>query len=490
MEDDATSLPRVPAQSPQEQAQGKGEKEEEEKEGEAEGEGEKEEEGERQGEVEGEGEEGEQAGLVVDLLSDSDMDIEEEEAAGVAMRREGRPWGGQATPRACTPPAAPLGSPAAECGSDDMSCSSGRSACMTMSTRKAARHVRVLESDEESLESDSHASREDPEGCLEGGFGVATGDALALADECGGAGGVSPDAWPRADPSPSPSPSLGRTPGKETARSFSRKREDHARALYAEFNAAVFGGRLPSDLAIKWNANLQTTAGITQYGRRAGGDGGGGSGFVYYAHIELSTKVIDRMARLKQTLCHEMCHVATWMLNHVAKPPHGAVFKSWADRAMACYPELNIHTCHSYDIHYKFRWKCGNDWCGHTYGRHSNSIDVHKQACGICSGKLNFLGKFGLDGTPAKARAPTQFSLFVKTHFADAKRTCGKDATHGDVMKHLSRMWNEQKEAKQKDAARGDSGAPGEKAGEEPARAEDDDKAVKSLIARFESFGP
>lgn len=27
-----------------------------------------------------------------------------------------------------------------------------------------------------------------------------------------------------------------------------------------------------------------------------------------------------------------MCHVASWCIDHVAKPPHGDVFKKWAKR--------------------------------------------------------------------------------------------------------------------------------------------------------------
>lgn len=31
---------------------------------------------------------------------------------------------------------------------------------------------------------------------------------------------------------------------------------------------------------------------------------------------------------------HEMCHVAAWLIDHTAKPPHGPAFKAWAARAM------------------------------------------------------------------------------------------------------------------------------------------------------------
>ena len=34
---------------------------------------------------------------------------------------------------------------------------------------------------------------------------------------------------------------------------------------------------------------------------------------------------MERSERLRRTLVHELCHVAAWLLDHVAKPPHGEV---------------------------------------------------------------------------------------------------------------------------------------------------------------------
>lgn len=41
--------------------------------------------------------------------------------------------------------------------------------------------------------------------------------------------------------------------------------------------------------------------------------------------MELSAKVLDSTDRLERTLAHELCHVASWVFDHVAKPPHGKV---------------------------------------------------------------------------------------------------------------------------------------------------------------------
>ena len=71
--------------------------------------------------------------------------------------------------------------------------------------------------------------------------------------------------------------------------------------------------------------------------------------------MELSSKVLDCLGKLERTLCHELCHVAAWLLDHTAKPPHGPVFKRWADAAMKRYTHLDITTCHAYEIFYPFR---------------------------------------------------------------------------------------------------------------------------------------
>ena len=44
-------------------------------------------------------------------------------------------------------------------------------------------------------------------------------------------------------------------------------------------------------------------------------------------------------------------------------------------------------------IHAPFRWRCESACCGREYQRHSNSIDVARDACGECGGSLVFLGR-------------------------------------------------------------------------------------------------
>ena len=49
----------------------------------------------------------------------------------------------------------------------------------------------------------------------------------------------------------------------------------------------------------------------------------------YTARVELSSKVVDCVDRLRRTLAHELCHVAAWLVDHVSKPPHGQVVTAY-----------------------------------------------------------------------------------------------------------------------------------------------------------------
>ena len=49
----------------------------------------------------------------------------------------------------------------------------------------------------------------------------------------------------------------------------------------------------------------------------------------FSSSVELSVKVIDNESKLRNTLVHELCHVAAWLVDHVNKPPHGKEFQKW-----------------------------------------------------------------------------------------------------------------------------------------------------------------
>ena len=189
------------------------------------------------------------------------------------------------------------------------------------------------------------------------------------------------------------------------------------------------------------------------------------------AHIRLATKVLDTVEKLKQTFCHELCHAAAWIVHGSRKPPHGPHFKYWyvitflflctfkfwlvfpylfcrGNQAGLAFDDIRVTTCHNYKIQYKFQWQCVQ--CKYTYGRHSKSIKPDTHRCGVCKGKLEFMGRLKPDGTHAKpkARPPSAFTLFMKKHMKAIKKQY-PGAKHGVVMKILSERYKESKQQTQ-----------------------------------------
>ena len=245
--------------------------------------------------------------------------------------------------------------------------------------------------------------------------------------------------------------SVGKTIGGNLKNGFdfNKHKESITRALFDEFNANVFNRQLPDGFEITWSKKLLTTAGLTVYKRTTI------EGVRHFtARIELSTKVLDSVHKLEATLLHEMCHAAAWLVDHVAKPPHGDVFKKWAKMAMQTYPGTNVSTCHAYAIHTPFKWKCTQTWCEQEYGRHSKSIDVEKKRCGLCGGRLEFMGKFTSDGVLVKGsnieKKATGYAKFVQDNFGDVKKELGNKTPHKRIMEKLSEKWNEEKKAGKK----------------------------------------
>lgn len=142
------------------------------------------------------------------------------------------------------------------------------------------------------------------------------------------------------------------------------------------------------------------------------------------ARIELSIKVLDSEDRVRKTLVHEMCHAAHWLMEGVRKPPHGTAFWRWAKVVTQRVPGLKVTRCHSYVIFYKFRYKCSS--CNNTFGRHSKSVNLERQRCGRCKGKLELLGAFNCDGTKIASKSkPPEISYRASSqpqvHNADSE---------------------------------------------------------------------
>ena len=231
-------------------------------------------------------------------------------------------------------------------------------------------------------------------------------------------------------------------------KNFKKSKEELAKRLYQMYNDQIFEGALPDDMEISWNVRLTKTAGLC-YSRR----------YKKYnietrsSRIELSTKVIDRGDRLRDTLIHEMCHAASWIISGY-RDGHGPLWRTWAEKAMRRYPELPvIDRCHSYQIETKYTYKCVQ--CGYSIGRHSKSLDTERKVCGHCHGRFELVVNTGAGaarGAPAtpgsvgkQPKPPTGFAKFVQDNYKVYKQP---GASHAEVMRTLSEKFSAAKISK------------------------------------------
>ncbi|GJQ86446.1 hypothetical protein Trydic_g10353 [Trypoxylus dichotomus] len=223
---------------------------------------------------------------------------------------------------------------------------------------------------------------------------------------------------------------------------FKTSKEELARKLFNLYNDKVFNNSIPNDTLLEWSDRMRGTAGFCyckKITRRTGT-------VERKARIVLATKILDSADRLRDTLIHEMCHAATWIVNEISDG-HGSFWKAWAAKAMRTFPELPpIKRCHDYTINTKYTYKCSS--CGYSIGRHSKSLDIERKRCGYCYGKFEiFINKTTKGGIKAMAPAtpkkePTGFALFIKENYSSVKKA---NMNHAEVMKILSKNFSELK---------------------------------------------
>ncbi|GAA5979850.1 hypothetical protein JCM11641_002717 [Rhodosporidiobolus odoratus] len=178
---------------------------------------------------------------------------------------------------------------------------------------------------------------------------------------------------------------------RELDRTVFRKKWDGMRVI----EGAGGGKGLPDGIEVVWNKRLRNTAGRASWKTiKHHSPSKSLTTTRHLASIELATKVTDTEEKLKHTLSHELCHLAAWAIEGEMKPPHGRAFKLWAARIMQLRPDISITTTHSYEIVYKYRWKCLSGVCGKIFGRHSNSINPATHGC-PCGSRLVPIDKDG-----------------------------------------------------------------------------------------------
>ncbi|KAF6090780.1 hypothetical protein HJG60_012169 [Phyllostomus discolor] len=213
-----------------------------------------------------------------------------------------------------------------------------------------------------------------------------------------------------------------------TGRNFKRNKDELVRRLYVLFNETVFDKKLPEKLEICWNKKMLRTAGLcssTHSSKTA----------KRQTKIDISLKVCDSADRIRDTLAHELCHAASWLLNGI-RTSHGYTWKYYARKCNLAHPELPLVTrFHNYKINYKIYYECTR--CKARIGRYSRSLDTERSVCTSCKGRLVLLPLYRKDGTPIKPHV-RPFAKYVKQHYRIVRKRM-RNATHGDVMRKLSK---------------------------------------------------
>ncbi|KAI1817023.1 hypothetical protein GGS20DRAFT_535034 [Poronia punctata] len=260
------------------------------------------------------------------------------------------------------------------------------------------------------------------------------------------------------------------SPEKKAAKkTFDAIKEQLASSFLLELDAVVTKGRLgemteeTGGLRIEWSNTLLTTAGrahwrcqTTTYTTKNPGGSSASTEVTkskHYAHIQLATKVLSNESALLNTVAHEFCHLAVYLLHGKPKQPHGPEFKAYGqkvtDAAALTTPRkhgvsINVTVCHSFDIDYKFIWKCTK--CPAEVKRHSRSINPLQQRCGRCYGKFVQVKPVPRGGgtlvgeAKSKAKAKGEVKVEIKTTTTEKKerkRSAYQDFTAKE-MKALS----------------------------------------------------
>ncbi|XP_035181209.1 acidic repeat-containing protein isoform X1 [Oxyura jamaicensis] len=217
-------------------------------------------------------------------------------------------------------------------------------------------------------------------------------------------------------------------PDSKYVKYFKKSKEELTQKLYSLYNNTIFEQKLPENMVIIWNKKMRKTAGYCVTGQTKGPEA------QRYARIELSEKVCDSADRLRDTLIHEVCHAATWLINGV-RDGHGRFWRFYARKSAMIHPELPMVTrCHNYEIKYKFIYECV--LCKTTIGRHSKSLDTERFVCALCGGRLVLSQPTQKDGTPARTQL-TPFAKYVKENYGLTKRE-QHGLSHAEVMRKLS----------------------------------------------------
>ncbi|XP_052518654.1 germ cell nuclear acidic protein [Budorcas taxicolor] len=207
-----------------------------------------------------------------------------------------------------------------------------------------------------------------------------------------------------------------------SGRNYKRNKDELIQKIYTLLNRSVFDQKLPEKIDIGWNNKMLRTAGLCttgklRYPKRE-----------RYAKIQISLKVCDSADRLRDTLIHELCHAASWLLDGI-RDSHGDMWRYYARKSNMVHPELpKVTRCHNYKINYKIHYECTQ--CKFRVGRYSRSLDTTRFICARCKGSLAMLPLTRKDGTP------------IKPHFEAVLRVKVKVSKYSSVRNHCQSLWS------------------------------------------------
>ncbi|RPB15256.1 hypothetical protein P167DRAFT_483094 [Morchella conica CCBAS932] len=245
----------------------------------------------------------------------------------------------------------------------------------------------------------------------------------------------------------------------ESKRAFNARKKQLAEDFFKTIDEKVGKGEISQKTAatggvkIVWSKTLRTTAGTAKWRAEKLQNISASAAMEHplstarvrhHATIELAEKVVDSQEKLYNTMCHEYCHMANYMISNVTKPAHGAEFKRWAAKATREFAHLGVHvtTKHSYEIDAKFKWTCQTPNCGQVYKRHSKSIDITRSRCGACK-----TGLLLQTHPPLREKRPiTGYQAFMKENFGRIKAQ-NPGVPQKDVMRIVAQAYREAKEA-------------------------------------------
>lgn len=271
----------------------------------------------------------------------------------------------------------------------------------------------------------------------------------------------------RADELPtSPTCSPRKSPAKRTKAEIQAKKDWESRkhriaeVFLRDLDQTVAEGRV-QELAAStggvrfvWSKTLKSTAGRANWKHETTKTRQGGGTVTathkHHASIELAEKVIDDESRLLNVIAHEFCHLCNFMISGIKTNPHGREFKEWGRKCTAAFRDrgVEVTTKHTYEIDYKYIWKCSNEDCGVEFKRHSKSIDPKRHTCGSCRNHL-----IQIKPVPRKPKASssdqafgtTGYAAYVKAHFNGVKSSLPPGTSHKEVMEAMATRYRTDK---------------------------------------------